>query len=380
MRTRLMLLPVFTTLVATPAFADIAVVSNDGRLTLVDGVQTVVPSPKPDTVTVLDLAGAQPKVLFTVEAPGSAVGPPFSVAVSPDEKFALVAAPLKLDPADATKQVADNRVSVLDIAQKKVVQTATAGKSPSGLSFNKEGNLVLVANRGDGTVSVFSFAGGQLSPVGVVKVGDEKSGPSHVAIAGDGKSALVTRDGDHNIAVLAIDGANVTLTGRLARSGIRPYSIDIAPRGDVAIVGDLGTSSGDNNTVSILDLQHGPAHVVNTIMVGQTPEGLKLSPDGKLLAVAVNNGSNLSPKSPFYVDHGLLQIWRRNGTQLTKITEAPIGRWSQGVAWSANGKTLVTQSMLDKVIQPFAFDGKALKALPPIQLEIGSAAIRTAAH
>jgi DNA-binding beta-propeller fold protein YncE len=375
-----MLLPLVATLLTTPAFAEIAVVSNDGRATLVDGVQTVVPSPKPDTVSVLDLAGGQAKVLFTVEAPGSAVGPPFSVAVSSDEKFALVAAAMKLDPADATRQVADNRISVLDIAQKKIVQTVSAGKSPSGLSFNRAGNLVLVANRGDGTVSVFSFAGGQLSPVSVVKVGDEKSGPSHVAITADGRTALVTRDGDHNVVVLAIDGTSVTLTDRVVRSGIRPYSIDITPQDDLAVVGDLGTSTGDNNTVSFIDLKHGPAHVVNSITVGQTPEGLKLSPDGRLLAVAINNGSNLSPKSPFYADHGLLQVWRRDGTSLTKITEAPIGRWSQGVAWSANGRMLVTQSMLDKVIQPFAFDGKSLKALPPIQLEIGSAAIRTAVH
>ncbi|WP_420240966.1 hypothetical protein [Roseiterribacter gracilis] len=375
---RLLLSLLCTTPIAAPALADIAVVSNEGRQTLVEGVQTVVPSPKPDTVMVLDLAGAQPKLLFTVEAPGSAVGPPFSVAVSPDEKFALVTAPMKLDPADATKQTADNRISVIDIAQKKVVQTTTAGKSPAGVSFNKQGDLALVANRGDGTLSVFSFAGGQLTPVNVLKIGDEKSQPSHVAIAGDGKSALVTRDGDHFISVLAIDGTNVKVTDRTLRSGIRPYSIDIAPQGDVAIVGDLGSNSGDNNTVSVIDLKNGPAHVVSSVTVGQTPEGLKLSPDGKLLAVAINNGSNLSPKSPFYVDHGLLQIYRRDGTKLTKITEAPTARWTQGVAWSANGKMLIVQSMLDKMLQPFAFDGKKLKALTVMQLETGSAAIRTA--
>ena len=55
------------------------------------------------------------------------------------------------------------------------------------------GTLALVANRSEGTVSVFSIAGHTLTPVGKISLGDEKSGPSHVAIAPDGKTALVER-------------------------------------------------------------------------------------------------------------------------------------------------------------------------------------------
>jgi len=40
------------------------------------------------------------------------VGPPFSVAITPDEGLALVTAAMKVDPSDPTKQVADNRLSV----------------------------------------------------------------------------------------------------------------------------------------------------------------------------------------------------------------------------------------------------------------------------
>jgi hypothetical protein len=45
--------------------------------------------------------------------PTSVVGPPMSVAVSPDESLALVTRASKLDPADATKVVADDTLTVI---------------------------------------------------------------------------------------------------------------------------------------------------------------------------------------------------------------------------------------------------------------------------
>ena len=50
------------------------------------------------------------KVVGTVDnVPGSVVGPPLSVAITPDESLALVASSSKIDPADPTKLVPDDR-------------------------------------------------------------------------------------------------------------------------------------------------------------------------------------------------------------------------------------------------------------------------------
>jgi hypothetical protein len=43
---------------------------------------------------------------------------------------------------------------------------------------------------------------------------------------------------------------------------------------------------------------------VNTVSVGHTPEGLKISPDSRYVAVTVMNGSNKRKDSPFYKDNG----------------------------------------------------------------------------
>ena len=70
----------------------------------------------------------------------------------------------------------------------------------------------------------------------------------------------------------------------------------------------FGRGSGDNDTVSVIDMRANPIRVAETVTVGQTPEGIMLSPDGKLCAVQVMNGSNKPKDSPFYNANGRLLL------------------------------------------------------------------------
>jgi DNA-binding beta-propeller fold protein YncE len=363
------------------AHAQLAVSSNDAKLELVNGVATVVKNPGPDTVTIIDLTASPPKVVAEIDAPGSVVGPPLNVALTPDEGLALVASSMKNDPADPTKQIPDNRVSVIDLkaSPPAVIATLEAGKGPSGLSINRQGTLALVANRAEGTVSVFTISGKTVTAAGKVTVGDDKAGVSHVAITPDGKMALVTRDGDSMISVLAIDGTKVELAKRDISAGLRPYGIDITPNGRTAVVANIGRGGGDADTVSLIDLVAEPARVIDTITVGQTPEGLKCSPDGKVCAVGVMNGSNKPKGSPFFADGGKLVLVRIDGTKLTRVAEAPVGHWSQGIAFSADGRTLLVQNMVEHEIWVFRWDGTTLADTGQrIKIKGGPAGIRTA--
>ena len=134
------------------------------------------------------------------------------------------------------------------------------------------------------------------------------------------------------------------------------------------MVANVGVGMGDADTVSVIDLKLDPPRVVNTYTVGQTPEGIKMSPDGKFVAVTVMNGSNKPASSPFY-NNGLLQIWARNGTQLTKMAELPIGHWCQGIAWSTNAKTLLVQCMVEEEISVIRFSGLSGKSLQKVGLD-----------
>jgi DNA-binding beta-propeller fold protein YncE len=365
---------------ATAAHAQLAVTSNDNKVMLDNGTAKVVQNPAPDTVTVLDLKVSPPRVLAEIPAPGSVVGPPFSVALTPDESLALVGSSSKIDPSDPTKTVPDTRISVIDLktSPPAVIATLEAGKGAAGISVNRQGTLALVANRSEGTVSVFSISGKTVTPVGKVTIADEKSATAHAAITPDGKMALVTRDGDHKISVLKIDGTNVEYTKRDINAGLRPYGIDVSSKGDFAAVANIGIGQGDADTVSLIDVRATPPRVVETVSVGQTPEGIKVSPDGRYVAVVVMNGSNKAKESPFYADNGKLVILRAANMKLTKVAEAPIGHWSQGAAFSPDGKTILVGNMVEKDVQVFAFDGRALKQVGRIKVNGGPAAVRTA--
>ena len=362
------------------ASAQLALSANDGKAVLIDGVTSVPANPTADTVTVIDLNARPPKVVAELQAPASVVGPPLSVAVSRDESFALVTGATKIDPADPKKTVPDDKLTVIDLkaSPPKVAAQLQAGKGAAGVSINRAGTLALVANRAEGTVSVFSITGNTLTPVGKVHLGDAKSGPSHVAITPDGKSALVTRDGDNKISVLSIDGTKVEDTKREISAGLRPYGLGIHPNGKVAVVANIGPGSGDADTISLIDLEAKPARVVHTVTVGQTPEGIALSPNGAFVAVNVGNGANKPKNSPFFNDYGLVKVLSVKGKELVPVTEAKVGHWCQGLAWSKDSRTLLAQCMVEKEIMVFRFDGKALKPAGSIKLSAGPAGIRTA--
>ena len=141
--------------------------------------------------------------------------------------------------------------------------------------------------------------------------------------------------------------------------------------GEVAVVGNAGTGSGDADTVSIIDLKVSPARVVDTLTVGQTPEGVRISPDGKYVAFIVANGSNKPKSSPFFNDNGLVKIFAINGTKLTAVTEAKTGHWCQGAVWNKTATTLMVQCMVEPELQVFGFNGKTLTPRNPIKLKAG---------
>ena len=177
------------------------------------------------------------------------------------------------------------------------------------------------------------------------------------------------------ISVLHIEGPKVTVDKRPLTAAMRPYMLDINHDGTMAATGNMGRGDGDIDTVSLIDLKQTPFRTVETVSVGHTPEGIKFSPDGKFLAVANVEGSTKPQISWLFRDHGTLVIFAVDGAQLRKLAEAPIGRWSQGVAFSKDGKTILVGSMIDHALDVFRWENG--KLTPGSKLGVGPAAIRT---
>ena len=75
------------------AAAQLALSANDNKLVLENGRTRTVRDAAPDTLSVIDLGARPPAVRAEISVPTSVVGPPSSVAITPDERLALVTVP-----------------------------------------------------------------------------------------------------------------------------------------------------------------------------------------------------------------------------------------------------------------------------------------------
>jgi len=364
----------------------IAVSANDGKVMLVDGVNTPHPNPVPDTVSIMDLRTLPPKIIGEVRAPTSVAGPPHSVAIAPDQSIAMVTASSRIDPANPKEAVQNDQVSVIDLqsSSPRVIATLQAGLGASGIDINRAGDLALVANRAEGTVSVFTIKGKQVTSIGKVDLkGGPDSMPSQVMFAADGRSAFVSCNSpsDNRIAILQVNGSRVSYEKSPASSffaGLRPYGMDITRAGDLAVVASIGTGlDGGVDIVSLVDLKTTLPRAIDQIAVGPVPEGISISPDGRHVAVTVMNGTNATAASGFYHDFGLLKVLRIDNRRMSIVAESKIGRWCQGVAWTPDSRTVLAQCMVEKEIQLFGFDGRMLRPAGSVKVPGGPAGIRT---
>lgn len=365
------------TALCSVARADIAVSSNDAHTVMDNGNQVAAKDGRADTVTVIDLKGT-PRILGTVEAPGSVVGPPMAVAVAADESFAIVTGATKIEAGAPGGIGPDDKVSVIDltVSPPKVVQTLPAGAGATTVRISPDGTMALVANRTAGTLSVFTIKDRRLTAAGTVSI-DPKSLPSGIAFLPDGKTALLSRYGDHQLNVLRIAGTSVTIDKRPITAGVSPYTLDITADGTMAAVGNMGRGDGDVDTVSLIDLTVTPFRTVQSLSVARSPEGLKWSPDGKFLAIGAQNGTTKPPADGLFNPAGRLIMLALQDKQLHAVAEAPIGKWTQGIVFSRDGKTLLVQEMVERDILVFGWDGKALTAQGKLDVGAGAAAIMT---
>ena len=364
--------------VVTTASAQIAVSSNDHKVKQENGVTSNADNPTPDSITILDLGQSPVKVLGTISnVPGSVVGPPTSVAITPDESLALVAASTKIDPADKTKTQPDNRVSVIDLKGQKVLDTINTGAGAAGTSLTKDGKRAYVANRMAGSVSILAIDGDKVKLMRTIDLVPPAALLSHVAVSPDGGTAVITRNGDAKVGVMKLGPDSIAEKATLDVAP-RPYAVSITPDGKHAVVASLGDPKG-NGMYTVIDISGDQPKIVGTVDIGhESLEGSMMSGDGKWVAGVAHGGSTRPKDAPQFKPNGIVVLYRFDNGKLTKVSEAPIGAWSQGVSFSKDGKTVAVQNMIQKNIQVFKNDdGKLTDTGQKIDVGGGAAAIRS---
>ena len=144
---------------SAPGKRELIVVGNDEKPGISDARAFVFSGPGKDTVSIIDIGTdpLAPRIIADLPLANSIFGPPVNLAITPDEGLALVANSMNIvEDGGALKQAPDNRLYVIDLAANppRLIDTVTVGRQPSGLSINRAGNLALIANRADNSISV----------------------------------------------------------------------------------------------------------------------------------------------------------------------------------------------------------------------------------
>ena len=331
--------------------APLMIVGNDEKLLWDDNGKPILSPPGKDSVLIVDLANPlEPKIVANLPLKNSVVGPPVNLAIDPTGSLALVADSVNVVSENGTlKQVPDDKIHVIDLKSNpvKLVQTMTAAKQPSGLSISPAGDLALVANRADKSISVLSIHGTDVKIIDTIAMGDEVS---HVVFTPDGKRALAAKFPAHKIAVLDVEGQKVTYNKYDMPVGLWPYNVDVAPDGSIALTADNGNAGGSDghiDTVSVIDLEAPPPRVIDRVVVGDSPEGLAISPKGNLAAAVLIRGSERAWNSWYYNRNGSVVILKIDGKKVTKLDEVEVRGLPEGVVWSPDGKYLYVGNYLD---------------------------------
>jgi DNA-binding beta-propeller fold protein YncE len=349
------------------AQAQLMIIGNDQKPKFDDG-KVVIQAPGHDTLSIVEMSKPESlKIVATIPLDNTIIGPPTNLAIAPSRDLALVANTMKAEAKDnGFAMVPDNRLFVVDLkaSPPAVIATLTLGSAPAGLAISSDGKWALVANRADGTVSLLSINGKEVTVSDTVTIGVAADQVSAVAIAPDGKRALALKSAANKIAVLTIDNGKVAYNKDNDLPGNNyPYNVAVTPNGEIALVantGNGGLSDGSADTVSVVDLTATPIRVIDHVTVGDSPEGLAISPNGNLAVTVEARGSNKPKSTWYYHPGGAVSLLRIDGKKVALAGEVTVGALPEGAVFSADGSHIYVGNFIDSDLSVLQVTGDAV--------------------
>ena len=254
-------------------------------------------------------------------------------------------------------------VGVIDLDQMSLTKTFPVGADgPRGLSLNRDGSRLLVANKNTGDMAVIDTASGEV--VQRVKIGKnpeyvrvhngyayvtyepgEEGGPPAAsgANAGNGKPGA-DDDASKPPAEIAIVDMKTWHVIRSVTSGHETEGIEFSRDGKWMLV----TNEGDD-TISVYQARTGAPVRTVKLAAGGRPRGIRLSPDGKVYIVTLESLSKF-----VVVDSHTFEV--------LKTVDTKLGPY--GVAFGPNGKRLFVAAARDKTVQ--VFDGHSYEHIADV--------------
>jgi len=254
---------------------------------------------------------------------------PLKMLVSPDKKALLA----------VSGGFNDTGLSVLDIATRKRTQFLPLPEVWNGLAFSPDGHRVYVGGGDSGQLYQFTYAGGKVESVGIVKPAPDETLVFLAGIAVHSKTAkvYVCNEANHEIWVLN------------AKTLLREASITVGEHPHSCLFGTdnryLYVSNWGGRSVSVVDTQTGRR--VRDIPVGIRPNDMALAKDGRLfVACSGDNTVHVIPTQALEQSVAEASPSRRppeNAREIISTSlypQSPEGSTPDSVAVSPDGKTL----------------------------------------
>ena len=346
--------------------AQLVISGNEGKISLVTGKPALQSPAEPDSISLIEFSTFPPSVRHLSGIANSVIGPPSNIAISPDEKRALIANSLCVDKsAQPDPWRPEYQVHVLDLtlSPPQITATVMTDAQPSGMSISADGTFAIVANRAAGTVTQIFLKGDSPTSSEPIKVCEPEESISDVAISPNGKIALASIQKGGYLSILRIENGKVVATDQKLSVYGEPYRVVITPDGKLGLTAGQGAAANgvDNDALSIVDLTAQPILTVDHVSIGPVPESIEVSPDGNLVAAVLMSGSNLPNDNPAFSDEGELVLLARRGNTYRVVEKHQIGRIPEGVAFTGDGRYLLVQCHPDKNIWVFRVHGERVK-------------------
>ena len=331
--------------IVTTASSQLVISGNEAKIDLTSGTAVVLPDGPPDSLSILNFLTFPPKVTHLENIRNSVIGPPSNIAITPDESLALIASSTLPDPENPGKWIPDNVIHVLDLTAvpPAIIGEIETDAQPSGMSIARDGSYALVANRGAGTIAKLSIDRKNVAVKQTIKVCEAEDQVSDVSIGPDGTMAVASVTSGGYLAMLTIENGNLTLTDRKFSVCGSPYRCVISPDGAFALTAGSGQGFPDEDALTVVDLTSDPPRTADYVPIGSGPESIEISPDGKLVAAVLMEGSNLAKDDPRHQSHGKLTVLARRGRTFEVVQTLRTGPIPEGVAFSPDGKYLIVQ-------------------------------------
>ncbi len=318
-------------------------------------------APGNDTLVVLDASNpAHPTLGAPIPMSNSVYGPPVNLQITPDGSLGLVASSVLPVQKDG-KWVSgpDNKLHLIDLSTMKKLDDVTVGDQPHGVAIRRDGKLALIANRASKDVNVLSIDGKSVKVIATVPVGDAAVA---VSITPDGKRAFVVKNTTGRVGVLALDGDKVSYNSAMdIPTGANPYNLALTPDGALGFVVNNGVR-GNNGSITVFDARGPHPRVVDTLAIGDGPEGFAVAPDGKSAVVLLLHGSTSGPSEwPYHPNGGAVMIAIEDGKARVVPGEVKLGSVPEGVAYSRDSKYVYVGDFTDKRLHIIKADAKGLK-------------------